>query len=79
MTNEERIKSLPRKQLAELLVKEVEQPDLDFDDDVTYYGTETFYETTDGTQFDRWCYDDAVEHECWWLAQEGLNDDGGLE
>lgn len=62
MTNEEYIKSLP--------MNCAEQPDYGDDDD----GWEipfmrNVYITSDRMEF--WDdYEEALEHECWWLAQE---------
>lgn len=71
MTNEEYIKSLPRKDLAALLIKTEERPDYDegLDGDWHYIGNKTYYLTSDGEEFgDDW--KSALEHECWWLAQK---------
>ena len=70
MTNEEYIKSLSRKALAELLIKTEERPDYDegLDGEWDFIGTMTYYVTSDGEEFwDDW--ESALEHECWWLAQ----------
>lgn len=71
MTNEETIKHLTRKHLAELLIKVEQRPDYDegFDGEWHYIGDQTYYITSDGQEF--WDdYDSALEHECWWLAQK---------
>ena len=71
MTNEQYIKLLSRKQLAEQLIKQHNEPDYDYDYDDNLYlcGYVTYYTTSDGYDF---CedFDGALEHECWWLAQE---------
>ena len=70
MTNEEYIKSLSRKALAELLIRTEERPDYDegLDGDWHYIGNETYYITSDGEEvWDDW--ESALEHECWRLAQ----------
>ena len=71
MTNEEYIKSLPRKQLAIRLIRIVTEPDYDYDweENIFVRGTLTYYYTSDGS---RYCedFDSALEHECWWLAQQ---------
>ncbi len=75
MTNEDYIRSLPRKELAIMLVNCAEQPDYGDDDD----GWEipfmrNVYVTSDRMEF--WDdYEGALEHECWWLAQEKEDDD----
>lgn len=71
MTNEETIKHLTRKHLAELLIKVEQRPDYDegFDGEWHYIGDQTYYITSDGQEF--WDdYDSALEHECRWLAQK---------
>ena len=78
MTNEEYIKSLPRKQLAIRLIRIVTEPDYDYDweENIFVRGTLTYYYTSDGS---RYCedFDSALEHQCWWLAQQ-RNDEGGI-
>ena len=71
MTNEEVIRNLSRKKLAGLLIKTVTYPDYDedYNGDAIYCGDWTYYRTSDGQEFDG--YEDALQHECWWLAQEG--------
>lgn len=71
MTNEEYIHSLPRRHLAELLIRTEQRPD--YDEDIfgewDYIGNKTYYITSDGQEFwEDW--DSALEHECWWLAQD---------
>lgn len=70
MTNEQWIKSLPRKELAHELIRLTQQPDYGDDDDgwdLPFF--RDVYICSDDTEF---CedYDEALEHECWWLAQE---------
>lgn len=68
MTNEAYIKSLPRKELAVALINVTEVPDY-IDDDGTIPSFTTAYVTSDRMEyFDD--YEGALEHECWWLAQE---------
>lgn len=71
MTNEEFIKKLyPRRKLAMSLVKTETQPDWDegIDGEWVRCGDITTYITSDGRRY--MDFKDAVEHECWWLAQE---------
>lgn len=71
MTNESYVKSLPRKQLAAMLISQRTEPD--YDEDIygewCECGSSTYYVTSDGQEF---CedYDSALEHQCWWLAQQ---------
>ena len=71
MTNEEFVKRLPRKSLAELLIVCHSEPEYDkgFDGEWYQCGARDYYRTSDGLEF---CedYDDALQHECWWLAQQ---------
>lgn len=68
MTNEEYIKSLPRKELAAVLINVTEVPDyIDYDGRVPLFYTA--YVTSDRMEFFD-DYEGALEHECWWLAQE---------
>lgn len=70
MTNEEWIKSLPRKELAKRLISTSMEPDWGDDDD-GWNGPfmQTIYTTSDSQSFYE-DYEGAIEHECWWLAQE---------
>lgn len=74
MINEEMIKCLPLKAFADLLIKTVTCPeyDEDYNGDTVYCGDWTYYKTSDGQEFDG--YEDALQHECWWLAQEANED-----
>jgi len=70
MTNEQWIKSLPRKELAHELIRLTQQPDYGDDDDgwdLPFF--RDVYICSDDTEFYE-DYDEALEHECWWLAQE---------
>lgn len=68
MTNEDYIKSLPKKELAEALINVTEVPDY-IDDNGMVSSFLTAYVTSDRMEyFDD--YEGALEHECWWLAQE---------
>ena len=67
MTNEDYIKSLDRKSLAIALINTSEAPDYYDDLDATIM--QSIHITSDRMEF----FDDyeaALEHECWWLAQE---------
>jgi len=72
MTNEDYIKSLPRKELAIALINTSEVPDYYDDYDEDNCGLPIFrtvHVTSDRMEF--WDdYEGALEHECWWLAQE---------
>lgn len=70
MTNEDYIKSLPRKELATILINASEVPDYgDCDDHWDIPFMQTVHVTSDRMEF--WDdYEGALEHECWWLAQE---------
>lgn len=72
MTNEEQIKSLPRKELAKLLIRSEERPEYDYDWDDHLYECfkSTWYITSDGEEFWESDYDYAVQHECHWLSKE---------
>ena len=77
MTNEQVIKLLPRKKLAEMLINQHEELewDEDYDGDAYIYGSSTWYKTSDGEDYYE-DYDSALQHECWWLAQENK---GGID
>ena len=72
MTNEQYIKSLSRKDLASILIQEGyrEDWDYDYDEEPFFRGCETILITSDGTIYDELNLKEALEHECWWLAQE---------
>ena len=75
MTNEDYIKSLPRKELAIALINTSEVPDYGDDDDgwdIPFM--RPVHVTSDRMEF--WDnYESALEHECWWLAQEREDDE----
>ena len=74
MTNEEYIKSLPRKELAIALINTSEVPDYGDDDDgwdIPFM--RTVHVTSDRMEFFN-DYEGALEHECCWLAQEQEDD-----
>lgn len=70
MTNEAMIRSLPTRQLAEILIRYEEQTSVEYDwDENPIEGwPEDHYITSDGEDFRS--YDEALEHELWWLKQE---------
>lgn len=63
MTHEEYIKTLSRKELAILLVNTSLEPDYE----VPFM--QEIHVTSDRMEFID-DYDSALEHECWWLAQD---------
>jgi len=70
MTNEDYIKFLPHKELAAMLINTSEVPDYGDDDDgwdIPFM--RTVHVTSDRMEFLE-DYEGALEHECWWLAQE---------
>ena len=70
MTNEDYVKSLSRRELAIMLLNVEEQEDYgDPDDDWVLPFYRTIYVTSDRMEFED-DYEGAIEHECWWLAQE---------
>ena len=71
MTNEEYIKRhFSRRKLAGALIRTEMQEDYDEDIDGEWYhcGDITIFITSDGRRYTD--FEDAIEHECWWLAQE---------
>ena len=75
MTNEDYVKSLSRRELAIMLVNVEEQEDYgDPDDEWDFPFHRTVYVTSDRMEFED-DYDAAIEHECWWLAQEREEDE----
>lgn len=77
MTNEAMIRSLPTRQLAEMLIRYEERTsiDYDWDENLTVGWPEDHYITSDGEDFS--FYEEALEHELWWLQQEeGETNDG---
>lgn len=70
-TNEYAIRRLwSRRQLAEALVQwhQEETTDYDWDENPIPGYMEDYYTTSDNQEFSD--YEEAVEHELWWLAQE---------
>lgn len=74
MTNEEMIRSLPLKDLAGLAIRYKCREDIDYnyDEEPFSWGIVTTLVTSDGLEFDEDDYEDALEHECWWLQQEAV-------
>lgn len=72
ITNEEALRSLPLKKLASLVIRHEyeENWDYDYDENPFFWGYRTIFVTSDGQRFDEYDYEDALEHECWWLQQE---------
>lgn len=72
MTNEDKIRSLSRKDLAALLIHKKYYEDIDYnwDEEPFSCGIMFNYITSDGLEFDDLDYKAALQHECWWLAQE---------
>ena len=70
MTNIEYIKSLDIRQLAELLVQcdHEEEYEYDWDEEPYFWDLQNIYRTSDGEEYGD--FEDAVEHEEWWLKQE---------
>ena len=74
MTNEEMIRSLPLRELASLVIRHRGEEDIDYDwdEEPFSWGVRTILVTSDGLEFDELDYEDALEHECWWLQQEAV-------
>ena len=74
MTNEEMIRSLPLKELASLVIRHEYEEDIDYDwdEEPFSWGIRDIFVTSDGLKFDEYNYEDALEHECWWLQQEAV-------
>lgn len=74
MTNETIIRSLPLRELASLIIlrEYVDDIDYDYNEEPFSWGIRTIFVTSDGTSFDELDYDEALEHECWWLQQEAV-------
>lgn len=74
VTNEHAIRHLwTTEQLAHVLIERREEEDWDYDieDEPYVCGHFDVYTTSDGQEFSD--YDEAVEHEVWWLSQEVQN------
>ena len=74
MTNEQIIRNIPLKDLASLVIRHVCKEDIDYDWDENPFSwrIRTILVTSDGLEFDEYNYEDALEHECWWLQQEAM-------
>lgn len=73
-TNEQVIRSLPLRDLASILIRYKYEEDIDYDWDENPFswGVRTILVTSDGRRFDEYDYEDALDHECWWLGQEAI-------
>jgi len=69
------IRSWPAQKLADALITQHEEAiyDYDYDDELYISGHDYVYRTSDGESFGD--YDEALEHEVWWLSQEANYDD----
>jgi len=74
-TNIDIIRSWPARKLADALITYHEEAiwDYDYDDEPFICGHNDVYGTSDGQSFDE--YEDALDHEVWWLSQEANYDD----
>ena len=74
MTNFEYWKNLPLEDVAELLItiRTFEQYDYDYDENLQYTGLDSVFVCSDGEEFEH--YEEALDHEIWWLQQERLED-----
>ena len=74
MTNEQIIRQLPLKDLASLAIRHQYEEDIDYDwdEEPFSWGVRDILVTSDGLRFDAYDYEDALEHECWWLQQEAV-------
>lgn len=72
ITFREYLFNLPNEKLAEYIVREVGEPEFDYDynDDYVCIGTMTYYVTTDGEQFWHNGYEDAIKHQVKLLESE---------
>ena len=72
MTNEEYIKNLSRKELAAMLLTYYDKPDYDYDLDDNLFQCRSIptWVTSDCHEYWDYDYEYALQHECWWLAQE---------
>ena len=73
MTNLEYFRKLPLEEIAELLitVRTFEDFDYNYDEELEYRGLDSVYVCSDGEEFGD--YDEALEHEIWWLQQERVD------
>lgn len=70
MTNLDYIRNLPIERIAELTLREIVEEDYvdNWDDEPEYWGLTSYYRCSDGKEY--YDYDEALEHEIWWLKQE---------
>lgn len=74
MTNEQMIRSLSLRELASLIIryKYEDDWDYDYDENPYFWGYRTIFVTSDNLEFNEHEYEEALEHECWWLQQEAV-------
>lgn len=74
MTNEEMLRFIPLKDLASIVIRHKLKEDWDYDYNEApfFWGYKHILVTSDGIEFDEYDYEDALEHECWWLKQEAI-------
>ena len=74
MTNLEHFRRLPLEDVAALLItiRTFEDYDYNYDEELEYRGLESVFVCSDGEEFEH--YDEALEHEIWWLQQERKDD-----
>ena len=73
MTNLEYFRKLSLEEVAELLitVRTFENYDYDYEERLQYTGLDSVCVCSDGEEFSD--YDEALEHEIWWLQQERMD------
>ena len=71
MTNRRYLESLSDYDFAKYLVelRAEESEEYDWDENLIPGCLEEFWVTSDGRRFDHADYDEAIEHEVWWLRQ----------
>ena len=76
MTLKEYLFNLPNEKLAEYLItmRDEEEYDYDYDDNLYYCGTNTWFVTTDGEEFWDCYYEVAIEHQVKLLESEYTED-----
>ena len=74
MTNEQMLRSLPLRELASIVIRHEYEEDWDYNynEEPFFLGCRHILVTSDGLRFDELDYEDALEHECWWLQQEAV-------
>lgn len=73
MTNFEHFKQLSLEETAAMLitVQNQENYDYDYDENLQYMGMDSVFVCSDGLDFEH--YEEALEHEIWWLQQEKID------